>query len=195
MNELTNEWGVDWAMSNDTNRIKPKYSQKNLPQCHVINQNLTHTGLELNPNLCSDRTRSIAPAMVRPFHTGVLINPDQEGKKLMFLSEWREFPSVPCLAGKKKTWWQFTSRCWNRARPWHASELVSFLVGLRTYQHPGTSKGVSPYLIFRTGPYLTFRTGPYLTFHLLRVCFHSSFPISVKYRQRHCMATFRTIDG
>jgi len=27
--------------------------------------------------------------------------------------------------------------CWNRARPWHASELVSFLVGLRTYQHAG----------------------------------------------------------
>jgi len=38
----------------------------------------------------------------------------------------------------KKTWWQLASRCcWNRARPWHASELVSFLVGLRTYQHPG----------------------------------------------------------
>ena len=28
--------------------------------------------------------------------------PDQEGNKLMFLSEWREFPSAPCLAGKKK---------------------------------------------------------------------------------------------
>jgi len=40
---------------------------------------------------------------------------------------------------KKKTWWQLASRCcWNRARPWHVSELVSFLVGLRTYQHPGT---------------------------------------------------------
>ena len=26
--------------------------------------------------------------------------------------------------------------CWNCARPWHASELVSFLVWLRTYQHP-----------------------------------------------------------
>ena len=25
--------------------------------------------------------------------------PDQEGNKLMFLSEWREFPSAPC--GKK----------------------------------------------------------------------------------------------
>ena len=38
----------------------------------------------------------------------------------------------------EKTWWQLTSRCfWNDARPWHASELVSFLVGLRTYQHPG----------------------------------------------------------
>jgi len=44
----------------------------------------------------------------------------------MFLSEWREFPSAPWLAGKKKTWWQLASRCcWNRARPWHASELVS----------------------------------------------------------------------
>jgi len=28
--------------------------------------------------------------------------PDQEGNKLMFLSEWREFLSAPCLAGKKK---------------------------------------------------------------------------------------------
>ena len=34
---------------------------------------------------------------------GLLISPqpDQEGNKLMFLSEWREFPSAPCLAGKK----------------------------------------------------------------------------------------------
>jgi len=54
----------------------------------------------------------------------------------MFLSERREFPSAPCLA--KKTWWQLASRfCWNHARPWRASELVNFLVGLRTYQHPG----------------------------------------------------------
>ena len=71
--------------------------------------------------------------------TGVLVSPwpDQEGNKLMFLSEWREFPSAPCLAGKT-TWWQPASRCcWNRARLWHASELVSFLVGLRIYQHSG----------------------------------------------------------
>jgi len=63
----------------------------------------------------------------------------------MFLSEWREFPSAPCLArGKKKTWWKLASRCcWNRARPWHASELVSFLVGLRTYQHSGIKPTVS----------------------------------------------------
>ena len=40
------------------------------------------------------------------------------------------------LQGGKKTW-QLASRCcWNRARPWHASELVSFLVGQRTYQDP-----------------------------------------------------------
>jgi len=37
--------------------------------------------------------------------TGVLINPlpDQEGNKVMFLSEWREFPTATCLAGGKKT--------------------------------------------------------------------------------------------
>jgi len=37
----------------------------------------------------------------RKFHpTGVLISPkpDQEGNKLMFLSEWRQFPSAPYLA-------------------------------------------------------------------------------------------------
>jgi len=33
----------------------------------------------------------------------VLISPqtDQEGNKLMYLSEWREFPSAPCFGGKK----------------------------------------------------------------------------------------------
>ena len=41
---------------------------------------------------------------------------------LMFLSEWREFPSAPCLA-EKKTRWQLASRCcWNRAR-----RLICFL--------------------------------------------------------------------
>ena len=49
---------------------------------------------------------------------------------------WISFSALPCRG--KKTWWQLASRCcWNRARPWHASELVSFLVGLRIYQNPG----------------------------------------------------------
>ena len=48
------------------------------------------------------------------------------------------FSALPCK--KKKTWWQLASRCcWNRTRPWRASELVSFLVGLSTYQHSGIS--------------------------------------------------------
>jgi len=39
------------------------------------------------------------------------------------------FGVLPCR--KKKTWWQLASRCcWNHARPWHASDLFSFLVGL-----------------------------------------------------------------
>jgi len=59
----------------------------------------------------------------------------------MFLSEWRGFPSAPCLAEKKNK----LDECSRldvveivRLPPWHASELVSFLVGLRTYQHPDT---------------------------------------------------------
>jgi hypothetical protein len=39
------------------------------------------------------------------------------------------FGFLPC---RKRTWWQLASRCcWDRARPWHASELVSFLVGAK----------------------------------------------------------------
>ena len=52
----------------------------------------------------------------------------------MFLSEWRESPSAPCFAGKKNLGLQLASRCcWSRARSWHASELVSVLIGPRTY--------------------------------------------------------------
>ena len=30
------------------------------------------------------------------------VKSDQEGNNLMFLTEWREFPSAPCFAGEKK---------------------------------------------------------------------------------------------
>jgi len=47
------------------------------------------------------------------------------------------FGALSCRK-KNKTWWQLASRCcWNRASPWRASELVSFPVWLRDYQHPG----------------------------------------------------------
>ena len=51
---------------------------------------------------------------------------------------WISFSALPC---RKKTWWQLASRCyWNCAHPWRASELVSFLVGLMTYQYSGKGK-------------------------------------------------------
>ena len=51
---------------------------------------------------------------------------------------WISFGTLPC---RKKTWWQLASQCcWNCVCPWLASELVSFLVGLRTYQHPGITQ-------------------------------------------------------
>ena len=89
----------------------------------------------------------------------------------MFLSEWREFPSAPWGAGKSlartgrkqanvsvRMAWNFLRRLAlqeknldyssrldvveNCARPWHTSEVVSFLVGLRTYQHLGTKNNL-----------------------------------------------------
>ena len=60
----------------------------------------------------------------------------------------RKQPNV-CQNGVNFLWrlvfqggnWQLASRpCWNRARPWHASELVSFLFWLRIYQHPSITK-------------------------------------------------------
>ena len=49
---------------------------------------------------------------------------------LLFLSEWCEFPSVPCLA-RKKTWWQLMSRCyWNRTH--HLTCFLSVIVKEKT---------------------------------------------------------------
>jgi len=58
----------------------------------------------------------------------------------MFLSEWREFPSAPCLAGKKKLDDSSRLDVVEIARvPDMLPSLFSFLVGLRTYQHLGYS--------------------------------------------------------
>jgi len=65
-----------------------------------------------------------------------LARPGREQAYVPVRMVWISFGALPC---RRKTWWQLESRCcWNRARPWHAFELVSFLVGLRTYQHSGS---------------------------------------------------------
>jgi len=64
-----------------------------------------------------------------------LARPGRKQANVSVRMAWISFGALPCR-GKK--WWQLASRCcWNRARPWHTSELLSFLIGLRTYQHPG----------------------------------------------------------
>ena len=56
----------------------------------------------------------------------------------MFLSEWLEFPSAPCFARKKKLGDISRFDVFEIARvPDVLPSLFSFLVGLRTYQHPG----------------------------------------------------------
>jgi len=64
-----------------------------------------------------------------------LARPGRKQANVSVSMAWISFGALLC---RKKKWWQLRSRCcWNRARPWHASQHVSFLVGLRTYQHPG----------------------------------------------------------
>ena len=52
----------------------------------------------------------------------------------MFLSEWREFPSAPCLEGGKKL--DDSSRL-HVVEITRVPDIFPFLSGLRTYQHPG----------------------------------------------------------
>ena len=82
------------------------------------------------------------------FYRGTDMSLAAPGKKQANVSArmaWMSFGALPCR--KKETWWQLASRCcWNRARPWHASELVSFLVELRTYQHLGVYVVTSIYI-------------------------------------------------
>ena len=65
-----------------------------------------------------------------------LARPGRKQSNASVRMAWISFGALPCK--KKKIWWHLASRCcWNRVRPWCASELVSFLIGLRNYQHPG----------------------------------------------------------
>ena len=61
-----------------------------------------------------------------------LAQPGRKQANVSLRMAWISFGSLPCK-GQLASWC-----CWNRARSWHASKLVSFLVGLRTYQHPGS---------------------------------------------------------
>jgi len=64
-----------------------------------------------------------------------LARPGRKQANVSVRIAWISFGALPC---RKKKWQLASPCCRNRARPWHASELVSFLVRLRTYQHPGT---------------------------------------------------------
>ena len=69
-----------------------------------------------------------------------LARPGRKQANVSVRMAWIFFGHLTC---RKITRWQLAPRCcWNCARPWHSSELVSFLVGLRTYQHPSVYSDV-----------------------------------------------------
>ena len=84
-----------------------------------------------------ERVRKIAKSDYYRSADKSLARPGRKQGNVSVRMAWISFGTLPCR--KKKIWWQLASRCcWNRADPWHDSELVTFLGGLRTYQHPGS---------------------------------------------------------
>jgi len=187
MDELTNELGVEWAMSNDTNGIKPKYAEKPTPVPRHSPKSYTHwPGTEPGSLQWQD-------ALYRPSHGTAfsyrgadksLARPGRKQANVSIRMAWISFGALPCRKKKNLTA--------------HVSMLLKSRASLTCFRArflPGRAKDLSASRYFQgSWSYLTFRTGPYLTFHLLRACFHSSFTISITNRQRRCMATFRTTD-
>ena len=105
----------------------------------VVSQLMWYTYIVVGLNTFHVVRETVLTVLMLYCFTGVLIGPwpDQERNKLLFLSEWREFPSAPCLAEKKKL--EDSSRICvlEITRVPDMLQLISFLVGLRTYQLPG----------------------------------------------------------
>jgi len=86
-------------------------------------------------HVMNKRYTSVKPTVMYRSADKSLAQPGRKQANVSVRMEWISFGTLPC---RKKTWLQLMPWCWNHARPWHASEHVSFLVGPRTYQHPGT---------------------------------------------------------
>ena len=102
---------------------------------------------------CTFLQLAVHPSALAVLYMGAdksLAQPRRNQANVSVRMTWISFGILPC---RKKLWWQLASRyCWNRARPWHASDLVSFLVGLRTYQHPGTPGVLISHTTFGRSP-------------------------------------------
>ena len=96
--------------------------------------------------------RSMNQFVLQSEHRGADKSLARSGRKQANVSVRMAWISFGALQEKKKTWQLASWCCWNRTRPWHASELVSFLVGLRTYQHPGTWCPMQNYFYGRFSP-------------------------------------------
>ena len=64
-----------------------------------------------------------------------LARPGRKQVNVSVRMAWISFDTLPCR--KRNLMTARVSVLLKCARPWHVSELVTFLVGLRTYQHPG----------------------------------------------------------
>jgi len=129
-----------WGLASELLRCYYYYYHHHHCYCYYCSCNWVPV-LKMYGRLEVDGER-LAPAFYRVADKS-LARPGRKQANVSVRMAWISFGALLCR-GKKKTWWQFASRCcWNRTRPWHASELVSFLVGLKTCQPPGTNGEIS----------------------------------------------------
>ena len=142
---------VDWSGSGQGKLEGPCKHDSKLSICSICRQFLEELRnysrlkkhlLQWVTNIRVDKQHEEKPLAVQATYLKLyrdadksLARPVRKQANVSVIMAWSSFGALPC---KKKNWWQLASRyCWKRPRPRHASELISFLVGLRTYQHPG----------------------------------------------------------
>ena len=138
MDVLTSEtcWAVNWHNKASVIKLVYLYSNSCI-NIMLVSVRVQSTLMRIYFALCMGADKSLARSGRKEANVSVRM-------------AWISFGALPCSGcvcvcvcvcgggGGGGIWWQLASRCcWNRARPWYASELVSFLVGLRTYQHSG----------------------------------------------------------
>jgi len=114
---------------------------------HLIEQNFCQEFLRNLQTLITSATTWAEETLIVSFICMIIIQgadksltrPGMKQANVSVRMAWISFGALPCRKRNLMTA-RVSMLLKSRARPWYTSELVSFLVWLRTYQHPGIMK-------------------------------------------------------